>query len=108
MIVPLRYRKRIEICPFYGCWLWKGARNNNGYGRLKLDGKQWYVHRLAYLLFVGDIPHGFDIDHTCVTRNCCNPKHLRAVTHLENMQEMGRRRTGKGATQRELFEKVKP
>ena len=60
-----------------GCWIWQGARSS-GYGAL---GGQWwgfekYAHRWAYRAFVGPIPDGYEIDHLCLVRPCCNPAHL--------------------------------
>jgi hypothetical protein len=63
-----------------GHWLWLGPVNNNGYAR---KGKE-YVHRMMYVLHVGPIPDGLEIDHICRVRHCVNPAHLEAVTHREN------------------------
>jgi len=63
-----------------GCWEWTGTHLPTGYGTF---GKA-YTHRLAYELEVGSIPEGYDIDHLCRNRGCCNPAHLEAVTHYEN------------------------
>lgn len=105
MILPSRLRHKIERCPFYGCWLWTGAKNDNGYGRVRAgsDRRVWLVHRLFYIMFVGDIKDGMDIDHTCTTRNCCNPRHLRQLSHIDNMKEMHHRRSSKNEKQTALF-----
>jgi hypothetical protein len=39
-----------------------------------------------YELVVGPIPDGLEIDHLCRVPSCCNPEHLEAVTHAENMR----------------------
>lgn len=65
-----------------GCWLWTGATNGVGYGRL---GRQ-YVHRLSYTHFVGEIPDGLQLDHLCRVPLCCNPDHLEPVTIGENVR----------------------
>jgi hypothetical protein len=66
-----------------GCWLWKGATRENGYGAVGLGS---CVHRIAYEWMVGPIPSGMDIDHLCRVRNCVNPFHLEPVTRSENVR----------------------
>lgn len=68
-----------------GCWLWAKSLNRDGYGVLRVDGVQWLAHRLSYKLFVGPIPEGAELDHTCRRRACVNPQHLEPVTHRENI-----------------------
>lgn len=34
---------------------------------------------------VGPIPADYDVDHDCRNRACCNPAHLEAVPHAENI-----------------------
>ena len=67
------------------CWIWNGYIDKDGYGRYKHEGKNYFTHRLAYLTYSGEIPQGLEIDHLCRNRNCCNPDHLEAVTHKENI-----------------------
>lgn len=72
-----------------GCWEWLGARSDTGYGHFRVDGREQYVHRLSYEHFIGPIPDGLTIDHVwargCVSRACCNPAHLEAVTYRVNV-----------------------
>jgi hypothetical protein len=75
--------------PNTGCWLWTGALNNMGYGRLKVggrDGKSVYAHRVAYQLFVGPIPDGKVLDHRCSNTWCCNPAHLDPTSQADNVR----------------------
>ncbi len=44
------------------------------------------THIVSYTLLVGPIPYGCEIDHLCRVRLCCNPDHLEAVTHRENVK----------------------
>ena len=95
MDVRLRLYGRIEQRAPDECWPWTGP-THKGYGQIKLangrvGGLQYPAHRLAYELDRGSQP-GLDIDHLCETRLCCNPKHLEAVTHSENMKRMWARR----------------
>ncbi|MBB4935685.1 hypothetical protein F4561_006594 [Lipingzhangella halophila] len=66
------------------CWEWTGAKNNSGYGQLRVNDRAAYTHRLAYEMFVGSIPEGLVIDHLCRNPACCNPDHLEPVTSGEN------------------------
>lgn len=68
------------------CWLWRGCISTRGYGMVAIGGKVKLTHRLAYELFKGPIPDGLELDHLCRVRNCCNPDHLEAVTHEENVR----------------------
>lgn len=68
-----------------GCWIWQGARYVCGYGKLKIDQRTAYAHRVMYMIFVGDIPPGLYMDHLCRVRECCNPAHLEPVTPRENV-----------------------
>lgn len=70
------------------CWLWTGRLGRGGYGAFDWKGTSIYAHRAAYELFVGEIPEGLDILHSCDNRRCVNPAHLRPGTHLDNMRDM--------------------
>lgn len=70
------------------CWPWKAAHDNNGYGFLNMRrngrGNTAKAHRLVWELLVGPIGDGLELDHLCHNRGCCNPEHLREVTHKVN------------------------
>jgi hypothetical protein len=68
------------------CWEFTGKSVVDGYGRVKIKGKNLMVHRVMYELLVGPIGEGMTIDHICRNRLCCNPDHLRQMTQLENNQ----------------------
>jgi predicted XRE-type DNA-binding protein len=74
------------------CWPWKLYCNRCGYGVFGYHGKIYLSHRFAYIATCGDIPNGMHVLHRCDNPPCCNPKHLWLGTHLENMEDMTRKR----------------
>jgi hypothetical protein len=108
-----RFLSKITIDADTGCWNWNGAKSVNlrypkhKYGHVKVGPTSSRVsrsaHAYAYELCFGPIADGFELDHTCQNKLCCNPLHLEAVTHAENckrraalsketLSEIGRRR----------------
>jgi hypothetical protein len=67
------------------CWVWNGELDIGGYGSVRINGVLMATHRVMYLLEHKSIPEGKELDHLCRNRLCCNPSHLEAVTHRENM-----------------------
>lgn len=59
-----------------GCWEWSGSRNHQSYGNLMINYKNWRTHRLAWILWNGEIPDGLMVLHQCDNPPCCNPDHL--------------------------------
>lgn len=80
------------------CLRWKEYVARNGYARTTFQGKSHYAHRLSYLLHLGEIPEGLQVDHVkargCVFRDCVKPEHLEAVTVAENLSRAGGRTNG--------------
>lgn len=67
------------------CLVYQGYVDKAGYGvtSSKLAGER-LVHRVVYVLTVGPIPDGMELDHTCRNRGCVNVAHLELVTRTEN------------------------
>lgn len=90
------------------CLTWPYARNNRGYGRTK-DG---LAHRRMLCLTVGDPPSpGTQAAHSCGKghEGCCNPRHLRWATAIDNendKREHGTDNRGTRNGQVKLTEKV--
>lgn len=84
--LPERFWDRIAPCPMSGCWLWTGSVDPSGYG-MYTRGRNQRAHQHTYVAANGELPAGLEIDHrTCRIKACCNPLHLEAVTHRENMR----------------------
>lgn len=83
-----RMARSIEFDTNGGCWLWTGNTNWGGYGRVRTHSGADLAstHRVAYQIANGPIPEGYQIDHLCRVRCCCNPAHLEAVTQRENLR----------------------
>lgn len=85
-----------------GCWLWmgpRGKRKNKNYGYCHLMKPEQQAHRVSYMIFKGLIPDGAQILHKCDNPPCVNPKHLRAGTAQDNVndrEKRGRSRHPKG------------
>ena len=71
-----------------GCHIWRGTRESHGYPIVWHDGRKCVVTRARYELEVGPIPSGMDLDHFVCDNGaggCCNPNHVRPVSHRENV-----------------------
>ena len=81
-----RMEDRTLYEPNTGCWIWLGARNPAGYGKIGMPGgKTVDVHRATYEALVGPVPAGYELDHLCKCKPCRNPAHLEPVTRRENV-----------------------
>jgi hypothetical protein len=64
----------------YGCWLWTGRRDREGYGRTGAA----LAYHAVYAAEVGAVPPEHELDHCCRRRNCVAPHHLEPVKRREN------------------------
>ena len=70
-----------------------GHLMRTGYGHISIRDVPHNAHRVAYQVWVGEIPAGLEIDHLCRVRHCIEPAHLEAVTHAENIRRIHSRKT---------------
>ena len=69
-----------------GCWLWQLSLFVTGYGQCNVNGES-YAHRLTYKTFIGNIPKGLLVMHSCDVPACCNPNHLKVGTDQDNVND---------------------
>ena len=75
------------------CLVWTGARNEAGYGRTGIAGRDLLAHRYAWERANGQIPEGMVIDHMCRNRACVEVSHLRLATPKQNAENLAREGT---------------
>lgn len=103
--------------PVDECWIYEPgngfeATNDGDYGKFYPPGTgvgtswkgksydtYWPAHRATWLMFVGPLRMGWELDHLddCPRPACCNPSHLEPVTSSVNKQRLhSRNRVAKG------------
>lgn len=79
----------VRIDPVYGCWLWEGRLDRDGYGRTP-SGK--LAHREAWIARYGAIPADRTVHHRCYRRACV--RHLELLTpSQQSLDKSWRKRT---------------
>lgn len=68
------------------CWPWLGYCRDGRYPWMHYEGRPLAAYRVAYILLVGPIPEGLQLDHLCRVASCVNPSHLEPVTQQENIR----------------------
>ena len=74
------------------CWPWKLSLGSHGYGQSSwgIEGGRsagTTAHRVVWIAANGPIPDYMTVDHSCHNRPCCNPKHLRLKTNVDNARD---------------------
>lgn len=81
------------------CWPWLASRRPTGYGAVNRGGTMTKAHRVAFEKAYGYWPEV--VRHRCDNPPCCNPNHLQAGTHADNVRDMHER--GRYAGDRRQF-----
>ena len=71
------------------CWLFTGAQDNEGYGKIIFEGRMQPAHRVsAYLFGLLNIQDRHQqVNHRCDTRTCIHPQHFCIGNQTENMKD---------------------
>lgn len=77
------------------CLEWVGSKHERGYGKIKINGKEYRSHRIAFFLANGSDPGELQVCHSCDNPPCCLPAHLFLGTHLDNMIDREAKGRGK-------------
>lgn len=91
----LRFEAHVWRGPQTGCAIWTGARNERGYGRVRVNGRMEQAHRVAFLrgggILAPDRPH---VLHRCDCTACVEFTCLFAGSNADNAADKARKNRG--------------
>ena len=84
----VRFWKWVDIRLKDECWNWTGAKDKDGYGRIKFrkNGRifMWRANRISYYISNPNDNIHLVVRHTCNNSSYCNPNHLITGTFSQN------------------------
>jgi hypothetical protein len=94
----VRFWAKVDQSDPDGCWLWTAARDRDGYGHFKFEGRMWRAPRWIFN-HTNPTPLADDemVRHTCDNPPCVRPDHLVRGDVVANMaDQLGRDRNAHG------------
>lgn len=78
--------------PMSGCWLWLRSIGSHGYGNASAPNARVTVaHRVSFEAFIGPIPPGALVQHSCDNKWCVAPHHLSLGDDASNAKDKQRK-----------------
>lgn len=92
-----RIMARTVLDPETGCRIWQGQTDgkDDPYGRTTYKGQTIAVHLALWRAKKGKIRKGYEIDHKCTRRLCCEFDHYQEVTRKKNARLREKRKPHK-------------